>query len=104
MLDDGEIAEFGVPHNLLQDASGHLRKLVDQTGEVEAKRLEEQAFAAMNTNTRNHSDDISDTELELNEPVNRTANANEMTMDVPTIVIEGDGDDVGKPLLGDTGV
>jgi len=104
VLDDGEIAEFGVPHLLLQDASGHLRKLVDQTGEVEAKRLEEQALAAMNANTEgsNNNSDTSDTELEQNEPVNRTLNANEVKMDIPTIIIEGD--DVDKPLLSDTGV
>lgn len=49
MLDDGEIAEFDVPYNLLQIHDGHFRKLVDQTGELEAKRMEEQARKAMSS-------------------------------------------------------
>ena len=48
-MDDGEIAEFDVPYNLLQIPEGHLRRLVDQTGEIEAKHLEEQAREAMST-------------------------------------------------------
>lgn len=59
MLDDGKIVEFDVPYNLLQTHEGHLKRLVDQTGDVEAKRLEEQAREAMRTKL---DDSILDTE------------------------------------------
>ena len=50
MLDAGEIVEFDAPYRLLQDKSGTLRKLVNQTGVEEASRLELQAKNAMKEN------------------------------------------------------
>ena len=40
MIDHGEIVEFDEPYDLLQLPSGYFRKLVNQTGEDEAKSLE----------------------------------------------------------------
>ena len=40
MIDHGEIVEFDEPCDLLQMSSSYFRKLVNQTGEDEAKSLE----------------------------------------------------------------
>ena len=40
MIDHGEIVEFDEPYDLLQIPSGYFRRLVNQTGEDEAKSLE----------------------------------------------------------------
>ena len=40
MLDEGRIVEFDEPNELLKKTTGSFRKLVDETGNIEAARLE----------------------------------------------------------------
>lgn len=44
VMESGRIAEIGQPHELLKNTNGHLRKLVDKTGESTSKVLEKLAF------------------------------------------------------------
>ena len=69
MLDDGEIVEFDVPYNLLQIHDGHLRKLVDQTGELEAKRMEEQAKKAMSSKLDDSIRESGDRDTPVDRPI-----------------------------------
>ena len=46
VLDAGEIAESGSPHELLRNAKGHFSKLVDGTGAHTAAHLRRLAAAA----------------------------------------------------------
>lgn len=41
VMDTGEIAEIGRPHELLEKLDGHLRNLVEQTGTSSAITLKE---------------------------------------------------------------
>lgn len=48
VMDAGEAVEFDHPHVLLQNESGIVRKLVNQTGAVTVKKLESAALASFN--------------------------------------------------------
>ncbi|XP_066928579.1 ATP-binding cassette sub-family C member 4-like [Clytia hemisphaerica] len=124
VMDEGEIVEFDLPYNLLQTSDGHLRKLVDQTGEVEAKRLESLAREAMSAKIDDSIMADNDVEEQENGPSNDVIKMvdEEMTnslqdgsenekevlvkekgLKTPEVVITGP-DGAKEPLLSDTGV
>ena len=124
VLDEGEIVEFDLPYNLLQMSDGHLRKLVDQTGETEAKRLENLAREAMSAKLDDsimdddHMDDqetgpsndvtkmVDEDTIKLLQDGSEKAGGmlvKENSLETPEVVITAP-DGANEPLLSDTGV
>lgn len=52
VMDAGRAVEFGLPFELLQNADGHLRNLVNKTGSATAAILMEAAKSSYKTNSR----------------------------------------------------
>ncbi|XP_057310387.1 ATP-binding cassette sub-family C member 4-like [Hydractinia symbiolongicarpus] len=61
VMEDGSVIEFDEPYQLLQDSTGSFRKLVDQAGSHEAKRLETLAKKANQLRCRSESRQHNDT-------------------------------------------
>ena len=51
MLDNGELCEYGEPHDLLRNDDSMLLKLVDKTGLAESQRLKKIARYSSRCNT-----------------------------------------------------
>jgi ATP-binding cassette subfamily C (CFTR/MRP) protein 4 len=46
VMEGGRVAEFGIPHVLLQNSSSYFSKLIDKTSRDTAQALRQQALAA----------------------------------------------------------